>query len=784
MRRRLLTQCTALLVVVLAPLAARAHNQKYPVEGKTLNVKTTGAPKTYRFSFTSVRQLLIAADHNPATDGAALLVYGTGANAGTTGLIQLNPSFWKGVGTPPGSKAYKYVDASGSRGGVRKITYMTGGKGGTLSITAVGPNWTWLPSGPQDTVAVHFRVENEWYCAEFNTFTKNQAGLVKARNAAAPTSCPAVCGNGVVETGEECDDGDLNDADGCTTACVATDCTGETFASTWDALQTVVFENGGCTNSLCHGNTAAPTGGLNLLPEVAYENLVSVPSQIGSLLRVHPGDQDLSFLYLKLAAATLAPNGPSVPGTPMPAGGLPPISSDSLTALKLWIRAGAPETGVVEDTAGLLETCLPPTSPQKIPPLDPPAAGSGVQLYAPPWDLPAHSENEVCYSTYYDFSLTPGVVPASAQAPCPDHLGGPSQTCFRYQETELAQDPQSHHSIIHIYRGAYDTNDPGWGTWTCKGGAKDGMACNPKGIGTAAPAGADCGPRAGCTGTVTPAVGCVLYGPPDYGFNNNNAPTFGGSQEPLTQQAYPTGVYSMLPMKGIVVFNSHAFNLTGTDTTMEQYYNLLFAGASHESYQVQGIFDSTEIFVQNVPAFESREYCRTFTLPQNARVFELSSHTHKRGKLFRIWAPPNASCTAAGGCQPNTGVPIYISTTYNDPVRLAFDPPVHLSSGSAADRTYKFCARYDNGASNPSEVKRRSTSPAPANIFAPGGPCPVAETRCLGGPNQGQLCSGDHTVCESSPGAGDGVCDACPLRGGVTTEDEMLIALGSYYVAP
>ncbi len=394
------------------------------------------------------------------------------------------------------------------------------------------------------------------------------------------------------------------------------------------------------------------------------------------------------------------------------------------------------------------------------------------------------ARTKICYSTYYDFSLTPGLVPASAQTPCPDYLGGSTETCFRYHETELAQDPQSHHSIIHIYRGAYDTDDPGWGTWTCKGGTKDGTRCNPKGIGTPAPSGADCGDRSACAGTVKPSTACVLYGPPDYGFNNNNAPSFGGSQEPLSQQTYASGVYNLLPMKGIVVWNSHAFNLTPTDTTMEQYYNLTFAGAADQSYQVQAIFDSSEIFVENVPAFETREYCRTFTLPQNSRLFDLSSHTHKRGKLFRMWGPPNATCTAAGGCLPNTGAPLYLSTTYNDPVRLEFDPPVELNSANSANRTYKFCARYDNGASDPAEVKRRSTSPAPSNSFAPGGPCALSETRCIGGPKHGQLCSGTNATCDTTTGAGDGVCDACPLRGGVTTEDEMFIALGSYYVVP
>jgi hypothetical protein len=39
-------------------------------------------------------------------------------------------------------------------------------------------------------------------------------------------------------------------------------------------------------------------------------------------------------------------------------------------------------------------------------------------------------------------------------------------------------------------------------------------------------------------------------------------------------------------------------------------------------------------------------------------------------------------------------------------------------------------------------------------------------------------CGGDDSVC----GEG-GMCDACPLLGGVTTDDEMFLPLGSYYVA-
>jgi hypothetical protein len=42
----------------------------------------------------------------------------------------------------------------------------------------------------------------------------------------------------------------------------------------------------------------------------------------------------------------------------------------------------------------------------------------------------------------------------------------------------------------------------------------------------------------------------------------------------------------------------------------------------------------------------------------------------------------------------------------------------------------------------------------------------------------------DDRKCDSAPGANDGICDACPLAGGVTTADEMFIPLGNYYCDP
>ena len=758
------------LVSALIGTLALAHNAEFPIPGKKVLLKGDLAkPDKAKFVFKSDADPSIVPLHDPAVDGASLLVRGTGANAGRTSLIVLDPTKWQA-----GGGGYKYKDKDATRGGVKRISFQPK----KLGIVAGGANWSWTPTGAQATLDVFFFVGQEQYCANFGgVFTQNEPGNVAAKGGLAQASCPAsVCGNGEVEAGEVCDDGDLIDSNLCSNDCQTEGCAGTVYASTWEAIQQQIFVGHTCTNSLCHGSFTS--GGLDLTAANAYADLVGAQSSLSLHQRVVPGDHSISFLWEKLANLTLAPNGPTVAGTGMPAGGATPLTVDELEAVKLWIRAGAPETGVVDGTAERLGSCLPPPTPQKIPPLVPPAAGTGVQLYAPPWPLPANSEHEVCSATYYDFT---GLIDPQYLVPCPTYLGGPAETCFRYHRRLLAQDPQSHHSIIHIYRGAYAWNDASWGPWTCQGGPNAGMACNPTVVGVAAPTGADCGdPRSACGTTARDSLACIGYGPPDNGFNSNVSPQFAGAQEARQDLEFADGVYSPLPIKGQIVWNSHAFNLTTTNTTMEQYLNLYFASPPDQLYSLQGIFDDTEIFVQNVPPYQQREYCRTFTLPNNARLFELSSHMHKRGKMFRIWGPPHATCTAASGCLPDAGPPLYVSTEYNDPVQQISDPPVSYVATTAANRRFKFCALYDNGFTDPTAVKRQSTSPT----ALVGGPCANAATQCYLGAHQGTACNGDHAVCDSSPGLGDGLCDACPLKGGVTTEDEMFIMLGSYFIAP
>ena len=86
------------------------------------------------------------------------------------------------------------------------------------------------------------------------------------------------------------------------------------------------------------------------------------------------------------------------------------------------------------------------------------------------------------------------------------------------------------------------------------------------------------------------------------------------------------------------------------------------------------------------------------------------------------------------------------------------------------ERTLTYCALYDNGYTDPTEVKRRSTVPTNGARCKP--------TSCAVG-DVGAACS-NNAQCDSEPGKGDGACDACLLTFGVTTDDEMFVLAGSY----
>src|SRR5262249_16397831 len=200
--------------------------------------------------------------------------------------------------------------------------------------------------------------------------------------------------------------------------------------------------------------------------------------------------------------------------------------------------------GASHNTKALRHPSPPPPQPQHIEPPAPPAAGTGVQYHAHPWNIPPHHEDEGCYATYYDVTSQ---IPDDQKIPCPDFWGGATKTCYAFDKTELTQEPNSHHSIIHVYRGKYS---PTVGYY-CQGGAPEvdnlPQAGDPSHAGVAAPDGDQCGAGATCTssfnfhcggtadgalcdprvagvcgdqkclGVFKSSLACLTYGPPDFG---------------------------------------------------------------------------------------------------------------------------------------------------------------------------------------------------------------------------------------------------------------------------
>jgi polyvinyl alcohol dehydrogenase (cytochrome) len=151
------------------------------------------------------------------------------------------------------------------------------------------------------------------------------------------------CATRILAAGTVCGAGALCDGAARCLSC------GVEAASTYGLIQHAVFDSPrhGCVASFCHGGSPGQAG-LNLTPALSYDQLFSVPATESPLLRVEPGQPALSFLFEKLAAATLGT--PVSAGGPMPAGGNPAVPPRLLDATRSWITAGAPENGFVPGT--------------------------------------------------------------------------------------------------------------------------------------------------------------------------------------------------------------------------------------------------------------------------------------------------------------------------------------------------------------------------------------------------------------------------------------------------
>lgn len=221
------------------------------------------------------------------------------------------------------------------------------------------------------------------------------------------------------------------------------------------------------------------------------------------------------------------------------------------------------------------------------------------------------------------------------------------------------------------------------------------------------------------------------------------------AQESTSRETLIPGVYGVLPVAGFVIWNSHAFNLTVEDTTVEQYMNFTYSDASERTDQRKDLLVFDNLFAMGeIAPFESTEVCAAFTVDIGTRIMTLSSHTHQHGRDFRIWYPPNGPCVAGPDCKPPTDrEPEYRSLQYQDPLYQRFDADelIPFDEPDPRNRTFRYCAVFDNGAQDPTTVRRNSERPDAATCefaeFAGGFiakcGCEPESRACLRGPQSG-----------------------------------------------
>jgi hypothetical protein len=119
------------------------------------------------------------------------------------------------------------------------------------------------------------------------------------------------------------------------------------FDGTFDRIQKQVFNNN-CAVSGCH-DSQTQANGLLLEIGAAYTQLVGVtPTNVTAQGlgwdRITPSDPSMSYLYHKITGDLTVGLGSRMPL------GRPPLAANLIEIIRLWIAAGAPETGWVPGT--------------------------------------------------------------------------------------------------------------------------------------------------------------------------------------------------------------------------------------------------------------------------------------------------------------------------------------------------------------------------------------------------------------------------------------------------
>jgi hypothetical protein len=111
---------------------------------------------------------------------------------------------------------------------------------------------------------------------------------------------------------------------------------------TFTSIQRDIFETTDAAGRIscvtCHTNVGRnPAGGLNLLHDLAYDQLVNVNStEMPALKRVSPGSPEASYIVHKIEGR------PGIVGRRMPFSGPPYLTDGQILIMRRWIELGAP----------------------------------------------------------------------------------------------------------------------------------------------------------------------------------------------------------------------------------------------------------------------------------------------------------------------------------------------------------------------------------------------------------------------------------------------------------
>ena len=353
--------------------------------------------------------------------------------------------------------------------------------------------------------------------------------------------------------------------------------------STWDTIQHDIFASN-CVSCHSAGTSFARQSGLVLTPDLAYSQLMNIAPRNGTAAQdglVLLSDEGLaglfkSYLWEKINAPNQEHFYADHPayGEQMPLG-RPPLTNGQLEFIRQWIRAGAPEEGVVADLALLRdeERYAVPEFASLNPPLD------GIQLHLGPFEVGPQYEREV----YFYQSL--------------DH----AEDLF-VNRFELSMRPGSHHFILNqfpdytpadvipqpeIYRDLRDAQ-----------------------------------------GNYQDAEGYDLF---DWRVMQYQIPIV-IAQSTRLDLSLPPGVAMRLPAGTGIDMNSHYANATDQAVIGEVFVNLHLIEPS-EVERVAEVFALSNFDI-DLPAGEVTSLEQEFIFKEDRHIFQLVSHTHDHLEEF------------------------------------------------------------------------------------------------------------------------------------------------------